>query len=537
MRDDGEGHGADATALRPLGERERFVAFAFAAADLLIEADPEGRIVFAAGAFRLRFGDAPEAFLGLDVADLIAPADRMSFVANLALLPERGRLSPTVLRLANREQTEFVASGLHLALAGEAPRLCLSLGPLPLALDPTPSLPTPGALLRDAETRLRAGGPSIQLGLIEISGLLAPDLHAAIAHGATLTAELGPGRFGLLPALGDTELDLAAVTRRLESLLAPGSSISGTVLPLQAGALSPVQAVRALRHGLAAFTRGGRERLEADGFSEGLSGFVHQITQRAGTIRRAIAQRRFHLDYQPIVDLADRRLHHYEALLRPEKSLLGRGEGPQDFVTLAETIGLTEELDLAVAEAAAAHTGGLGTGQRIAVNVSGLSLQSETFRAELLAMLDAHPQASKRLMVELTESAEIEDEAAAARSIDALRERGIPVCLDDFGAGAAAFRYLKAFRVDFVKVDGAFVEAALRTERDRSFVAAMVDLSVAVGAKVVAERIETKESAEMMRGLGVHLGQGWLFGKPGPLPKLTPVVAARRTGARQESWG
>lgn len=539
MRDDGEGR-AEAPSLRPLGERERFVAFAFAAADLLIEADPDGRIVFAAGAFRLRFGDAPEAFLGLDVAELVAPADRMGFVAGLALLPERGRLSPTVLRLANREQTEFVVSGLHLALPGEAPRLCLSFGPLPLALDARPSLPTPGALLRDAEARLRRGGPPVRLGLIEVSGLLAPDLHAAIAGRvgpAALTAELGPGRFGLLPALGDTGLDLAAITERLESLLAPGGSISGSVLPLDAGALSPVQAVRALRHGLAAFTRGGRERLEGAGFSEGLSGFVHQITQRAGNIRRAIAQRRFHLDYQPIVGLADRRLHHYEALLRPEKGLLGQGEGPQDFVTLAETIGLTEELDLAVAETAVADTAGLGAGQRIAVNVSGLSLQSETFRAEFLALLDGHPQASKRLMVELTESAEIEDEAAAARSIDALRERGIPVCLDDFGAGAAAFRYLKAFRVDFVKVDGAFVQAALRTDRDRSFVAAMVDLSLAVGAKVVAERIETKEAAEMMRSLGVHLGQGWLFGKPGRLPPPEPVAARRRTGAPQESWG
>ena len=120
-------------------------------------------------------------------------------------------------------------------------------------------------------------------------------------------------------------------------------------------------------------------------------------------------------------------------------------------------------------------------------------------------------------MVELTESAEIEDEDSAASTLRALRARGVPVCIDDFGAGAAAFRYLKSFPTDYVKVDGTFVQAALTSERDRSFVAAMVDLSLAVGAKVVAERIETEEEAEVMRNLGVHFGQGWLFGRPGTL--------------------
>jgi EAL domain-containing protein (putative c-di-GMP-specific phosphodiesterase class I) len=366
-------------------------------------------------------------------------------------------------------------------------------------------------------------------------------LRAALTRQAgDMAAELSPGRYGLL-AEGEQTPDIAAVTARLEAMLkqhggAPGAGVSGEVLALDAHGLSPVQAVRALRHGLATFTRAGAQGMQEEGFGEGLSGFVQHMTQRAGTIRRAIAQRRFHLEYQPIKGLADGALHHYEALLRPEKGLLGAASGPQDFVTLAETVGLTEELDLAVAEIALAAATALTGAQRVAVNASGLSVQSASFRSALLALLDAHPHATQRLMLELTESAEIEDEAAAATTIEALRARGIPVCLDDFGAGAAAFRYLKAFRVDYVKVDGSFVEAAMRGERDRSFVAAMVDLSVAVGAKVVAERIETAEYAQSMQELGVHLGQGWHFGRPAPLPKSAPVVAARRTG-KQESWG
>jgi len=530
-----------------LGERERYVAFAFAAADLLVEASLDGEIAFAAGAFRVRFGVPAESFQGQSVFALIAPGDRGSLQAALSLMPERGRLSPTVLRLGNTAMTPFVVSGLYLALPGEPPRICLSLGPLPIPLESqAPALPLAATLLRETEARLRAGprpgeAPP-QLGLIEVKGRIPDDMRAVIAAeagGGTLAAELAPGRFGLLPASGDPSPDIVSVSRRIEAMLAqhaPGATVSGELLSLDAGNLSPVQAVRALRYGLATFTRGGGEALQGEGFSEGLSGFVSQIAQRAGTIRRAIAQRRFHLDYQPIVSLTDRSVHHFEALLRPERGLLGREEGTQDFVTLAETVGLTEELDLAVAEMAIAASGGLSGGQRIAVNISGLSMQSAGFLPQLMAILDAQPDARRRLMVELTESAEIEDEGAAASAIDALRKAGVPVCLDDFGAGAAAFRYLKAFRVDFVKVDGAFVQAALRSERDRSFVAAMVDLSAAVGAKVVAERIETEDAARIMLELGVHFGQGWLFGKAGPLPKPLTVVASKRQGA-QESWG
>ncbi len=529
-------------ARRPLGDRERFVAFAFAGADMLVETNLEGQIAFTAGAFRLRFGAAPESFMGQDLPALIAAPDRANFAAALALMPGRGRLPPTVVRLANSEQTPFVVSGLHLALPGEPPRLCLSMGPVPIPLDPgAEAAPSAVALLREAETRLRrpgTGGGS--LGLIEVSGPLTEEMRAALmTQAGNMAAELAPGRYGLLSACGSSAPDIAAVTQRLEGLLQQhgrGGSVTGEMLPLEAGALSPVQAVRALRHGLATFTRAGAGGLREEGFSNGLSGFVEQITARAGTIRRAIAQRRFHLDYQPIISLGDRALHHYEALLRPEKGLLGAEAGPQDFVTLAETVGLTEELDLAVTEIALQAAGSLTAAQRIAVNISGLSLQSLAFRKSLSGLLDAHPASSQRLMVELTESAEIEEEAAAAATLEGLRERGIPVCLDDFGAGAAAFRYLKAFRVDYVKVDGSFVEAAMRGERDRSFVASMVDLSVAVGAQVVAERIETEEMALMMRGLGVHLGQGWHFGRPGPLPKPQPVVVGRRSGA-QDSWG
>jgi EAL domain-containing protein (putative c-di-GMP-specific phosphodiesterase class I) len=125
---------------------------------------------------------------------------------------------------------------------------------------------------------------------------------------------------------------------------------------------------------------------------------------------------------------------------------------------------------------------------------------------------------STRLMAEITETAEIEDEAEAARTVQALRERGVTLCIDDFGAGAAAFRYLRAFRVDVVKIDGAYLRNAMRSEQDRGILASMVGLIRTVGARSVCEQIETEAEAGLMAGLGVDMGQGWLFGRPGALP-------------------
>ncbi len=542
---------SETVSIRPLGERERFVAFAFAAADLLVEADLGGRIIFATGAFRARLNRKPEELIGHPVSSVVAPADRAALANALAMLPLRGRLEPAMLHLADAAATPFVVSGLHLALPGHLPRLCLSFAPVPGKLPEAPgAIPATAAMLQDAEERLRraAAGEKVpdapdRLGMVEFSAgipeALLPDIRRALGNaggGACLAAEVAPGRFSLLPRSGERLPDTEALASELDAMMP--ARARGTVkvdtMSLSAAGLSPLQAARALRHCLSAFARGGIRGVADAGFEDGLPGFVADVAQRSQVLRRAVKEGRFALEYQPIASLADRKLHHYEALLRPDRALLGRNQGPAEFVSLAEMVGLTEELDLAVLDQALRAIPRLGAGERIAINISGLSMQSESFRHELIYRLDTVPEACRRIMVELTETAEIEHEAGAVRTLTALSERGVPACLDDFGAGAAAFRYLKAFKVDYVKVDGAFVEAAVKEPRDRSFVASMVDLSLAVGARVIAERIETEEHAKIMLSLGVELGQGWHLGRPGTLP--LPAAATGKVITKHEQW-
>ncbi len=320
---------------------------------------------------------------------------------------------------------------------------------------------------------------------------------------------------------GGGAIDLAGLGAQIQDAVR-GTGLEATVetrsLPLRSDdGLTAVQRTRALRYALDAFARGGQRAVEDAGFADGLPGFVARTRSRAEALRRAIAGRRFGLAFQPIVSMADRAVEHYEALLRPDPEAGSEFGPPGDFVALAETMGLSEELDWAVIEAASAAVR-RGRGARVAANLSGLSLQSPGFRARLLDLLDREPMLASRLMVEITETAEIEDEDEAVLTVEALRGRGVTLCIDDFGAGAAAFRYLRAFRVDLVKIDGGYLRNAMRSEGDRGILASMVGLIRTVGARSVSERIETEAEAGLMRDLGVDLGQGWLFGRPGALP-------------------
>lgn len=543
---------------RPLSNSARLAAFAFAASDLLAEVTLDGRVTFAAGAYRTRLGAAPEAFVGGRVQRLVAPADRVVLGQALASLAARGRLAPIVLRLADAAATPVCVSGLAQPGPGESWRLCLAFGPLP-APRPPEAAPAPAVVLtREAAERAGEGGTGVgqRLDLVEIKRLpdLPPEELSAIvadalrgaAGGGALVGEIAPGRYGLLRdhaeagaeaeagagAVAETGADTGAgeaAAQRLAraaagALLAGGIRCEVEAHSLALGAADGIGGEgvrRALRCALAAFARDGWAAVADAGFEQGLSGFLSKSLGRRADILRRIAERRFDLVFQPIVSLEDRALHHHEALLR----LPGvGGEGTQEFALAAEAAGLAVELDSAVLDMALERAAAAAPGTVVAVNVSVLSLQSPAFRAGLLRRLDADPFAAGRLAIEVTETAELDSEGEAAATAEALRARGVAFCIDDFGAGSAAFRHLRTLRADIVKVDGAYVRGAARSERDRAFVAAMVDLSLAVGAKVVAEQVETEEEAAVMQSLGVTYGQGWLFGRPGRLP--APAAAA-----------
>ncbi|MBV8573989.1 MAG: EAL domain-containing protein [Acetobacteraceae bacterium] len=311
-------------------------------------------------------------------------------------------------------------------------------------------------------------------------------------------------------ALAVEAVFLGAAVRRA----APATDAS----PSRTGAgLTYQQTACALRFALAEYTGSRLPEACRSGIAPGLAGRILEAESRARAARDLIADRRFHLVYQPVVCLADRRVHHFEALLRPWHVAGAPFCNTQDFVTFSEAMGLSEELDGAVLERAIAPLS-KAPGPPVAINISGQSVQSPAFRQQMLALAASRPG---RFLVELTETAQIDDLAGAAATLEKLRAAGVPVCIDDFGAGAAAFRYLREFEVDYLKVDGPYVQGAANNRQDRNLVASIIELARSVGVRVIAEMIETEEQARVMQEMGVDLGQGWLYGPGGTLPSTS----------------
>ena len=533
------GQARDGVQLRRTDNNERFVAFAFAAADLVAEIDQAGTITYAAGAYRSRFGTLPEAWVGRSVYDMVAPVDHEALGTAMMMLSERGRLLPWMIRLANKQRTEAAFAGLRLAPEGRPMRMCVTFALLPAPVASGQGQSSPASLARATEARLRAG-LACEMGLLEIeasdSDAVRPALEALVPD--ALASEIAPGRFGLLGSNASGK-DLMKVAAALESLLhdqGVAATVSSRQLSIDADGLTQRQAARALRQALDAFARDGSCGLTAAGFEGGLASYVQGAMEHAGAMRRAISDRKFTLMYQPIVSLTTRELHHVEALLRPQPVPGCPANNPQDFVLLAETVGLASELDLAVAGMAC--DAAVRASVPVAFNLSGQSMQDATFRDRLVAKLIAHPaRKAKKLAVEMTETAQLEDLGEAAKTAQMLRDMGIPFCLDDFGSGAADVRVLRAIPADIVKLDGSYVSGIVTDGRERAFVTGMVEIARAAGAEVVAERVETQAEADALRAIGADYGQGWLFGKPGALPVPTPVAVAKRRGEMQESWG
>ena len=527
--------------LRRADTNERFVAFAFAGADMMAETEPDGTITYATGAYLTRFGRPPDSFVGSPICSMLAPAEHEAMEAALCLLQQRGRLSPMMIRLSDTGRTHLAVGGILLPRQGRSPRLCLTFARPPA---PAAAILRPGAakgFSRAVEARMRSGA-SAELCLLEISGrsgglplemeALEQALEALVPNAQA--SELSHGRFGVLGG-GAAEIAALAEPGALEAALHRHGldvTVAATPFNLAANGMTPQQAARALRHALTVFARDGAAGLSEAGLDGELAGYMQRAGRKTDILRRVIRDGRFALSFQPIVSLPGRAVHHYEALIRPKPIPDLLLPGPQEFVMLVEALGLADELDERIALMACDAAS--RSSAKVGFNISGQSVQNPAFRTKLIEMLANHPACRAGLaIVEMTETAEMEDVAEALLTADALRGIGVPFCLDDFGAGAADMRLVRALTPNVVKLDGSYVAGIATGERERGFIAGMVEIARAVGAEMVAERVETEEEATILAGLGVQFGQGWLFGRPGDLPSQRVGV---RTG-ETESWG
>lgn len=249
----------------------------------------------------------------------------------------------------------------------------------------------------------------------------------------------------------------------------------------------------------------------------------------------------FELHYQPIIG-ADGSVVGAEALTRGAPVIgvealarwphLQRGMiSPSEFIPLAERTGRILSLDrwaIATAARQAAVWLEKGWDGWISVNLSSRTLHDPNLPEFMERTLRANGLGAGRLAVEITESTAMRDPGFTARALEALRSIGVLIAVDDFGIGHTSLAYLKLFPVDLLKLDATFVRAVGDGGRDEQLVDVIITLAHRIGAKVVAEGVETEEQMKWLTAAGCDYVQGFLLGLPGP-PGMLPQPSGKPT--------
>lgn len=511
-----------------------YVTLAFAAADVLMELDQDGRIMFAVGAAMALLGRPARLLTDTLIDDLVSDADRERLDRALDGILRGERVRNVMLEVALPE-----GKSRHVVLSGhthpeDRNRLMVVLahatGWLPRHRN------TPSGLLDAAEFQAVANRlltdpadeDGYKLTLVEL-----PDLDEMRAQSGVEAAEkfvgtlgdrlrrlsvgdaagqLADNKYGIIHS-GEVDADAIAeaVAEAAEKNAVAVPEPKTATLVLDVADMAAADAARALAYTLNSFAAaesGDLGALAAD-LQPRLSATVNEMK----AVRRVIEAGEFEMVYQPIVDLWTNVVHHFECLVR-----FGGGDrSPYETVTFAEDTGLAGELDMAVLERVVRmmlSPAGASPALRFAVNLSGRSLVDPKVTAKLRRILGKVPQLKGRLLFEITESSAIGDLEAANAVAQEIRRAGFEVCLDDFGAGSAAFHYLRALKVDNVKIDGSYIKGCMKENENVAFIKAMVQLCTELGIATTAEYVEDASTAALLKVLKVRFGQGWYFGKP-----------------------
>ncbi len=267
----------------------------------------------------------------------------------------------------------------------------------------------------------------------------------------------------------------------------------------------------------------------------------------SGRLQEALKSDGFLLYFQPIMaveELQDgaRGVHSTTARMAPHYEVLVRLKGarneiiaPGAFLPTAERFGLMTQIDVWVLKRALEKLEEIqASGRRptFTINISGQTLESDSFVALLERLLKKHQLDPHSLIFEITETSAIENIEAAKRLINESRALGCRFALDDFGSGFSSFHHLKHLPVDYIKIDGQFVRGMATDPTDRAIVTSINDIAHSFGKRTIAEFVEGQETLALLQSFGVDYAQGFYISEPGA---ELPLVSAKlhRLGAAQ----
>ena len=287
-------------------------------------------------------------------------------------------------------------------------------------------------------------------------------------------------------------------------------SIGGVVIPDQADSVQ--QAVNCALHAL---DRAKSKRFDCFMGYEAVSGSEtnrQRSINVADDVIEALDEQRMRLVLQPMISSKTGKAEIYECLLRMEKpdgSIVSAGE----FIPIAEQLGLSRLIDRRTLELSVQilkrHPS-----IKLSINVSGLTCSDHEWLVTLQRLTGGRRAFTERMIIEITETAAIQDLDQSINFVDTLKEMGCRVAIDDFGAGYTSFKNLKTLNVDMVKIDGAFVKNLADDTSDQIFIKTMIELANTFGMETVAEWVGDERSVELLTEAGITYLQGFYYGLP-----------------------
>lgn len=247
-------------------------------------------------------------------------------------------------------------------------------------------------------------------------------------------------------------------------------------------------------------------------------------------LRAGLDEGQFQLYFQPKVDLSSDSIKAAEALIRwihPKRGFMA----PDLFIPLAEQTGNIQKLTAWVLDAAVKQLrkwADNGIDVKIAVNLSAKDLSNRNLPGEVAGLLNAHDVSPRSLILEITESAVMQDPAHALEVMKHLNDMGLTLSIDDYGTGYSSMAYLRSLPVHEIKIDKSFVLKLASSRGDEILVRSTIDLGHNLGLKVTAEGVEDAASIEILKAYGCETAQGYFVSKPLPAEEFARFFTSSR---------
>ena len=365
----------------------------------------------------------------------------------------------------------------------------------------------------------------------------AADRMRSCVRSEDIVARLGGDEFAIVQVPSDQPLDVSALAARLVDVVGTPYLIDGhqVVVGVSIGiALAPADGDKPdtlMKNADLALYRaktdgGGLYRF----FQVEMDARMQARRAIELDLRKAIINREFALDYQPIIDVKSGRITSCEALVRwhhPERGLIL----PLDFIPVAEATGLIVPLGEWIIRQACADAASWPAGITVAVNLSPAQFKSRDLVSTVTDALKTSGLTPDRLELEITELVLLQENEGAFAILHQLRNLGIRIAMDDFGTGYSSLGYLRAFPFDKIKIDESFIRDLPHKEDSLAIVRAVVGLGSSLGIRITAEGVETKEQLESVTAEGCSEFQGFLFSHPRPAADINALLEKGHPGA------